>query len=35
MKAHKEEVTDEVVEEIWTNLDELRRKLEGRDEPWR
>lgn len=35
MSAHKAEVTDEVVDEIRTELDQLRQKLEGRDEPWR
>jgi len=35
MRAHKGETTDEVVEEIQSELAELRERLEGRDEPWR
>lgn len=35
MAAHKAEVTDEVVQEIREELEELRRKVEAQDEPWR
>lgn len=35
MAAHRAETTDEVVAEIQAQLDELRSRVEGNDEPWR
>lgn len=35
LRAHRAEVTDEVVEEIRKELDQLRAKLEAQGEPWR
>lgn len=34
MKAHKGEVTDEIVAELQEQVEELRRQIEGEREPW-
>lgn len=35
LQAYKGHVTDDLLEQIQTELEELRQRVEGRDEPWR